>query len=80
MHSILIATHTELQKVLFLTPSVCGFLFVYEIPQEQLNGFAPNSHGRLLDEFEDQDQRSRSPGTKTAFFGPFGSLHAVDVW
>ena len=23
---------------------------------------------------------SRSPGTKTAFFGPFGGLHAVDVW
>jgi len=24
---------------------VCGFLFVYEISQELLNGFAPNSHG-----------------------------------
>jgi len=25
-------------------------------------------------------QRSRSPGTKTAFFDPFGGLRAVYVW
>jgi len=35
---------------------------------------------RRSDEFECQDQRSRSPGTKTAFLGPFGGLHAVYVW
>ena len=29
---------------------------------------------------EVKNQRSRSPATKTAFFGPFGSLHAVYVW
>jgi len=29
--------------------------------------------------FESQGQRSRSPGTKTALFGPFGSLHAVPL-
>jgi len=30
-------------------PSVCEFfLFVYEISQEPLNGFAPNSHGRRV--------------------------------
>jgi len=34
----------------------------------------------VLDEFTDQDQRSRSPGTKMAFFGPFDSLHVADVW
>ena len=31
------------------------------------------------DEFEGQGQRSRSPGTKTAFFGPFGGLRVVYV-
>jgi len=29
-------------------PSVCAFLFVYEISREPLNRFAPNSHGRRL--------------------------------
>jgi len=29
----------ELRKVLFLAPSVCVFLFVYEISRESLNGF-----------------------------------------
>ena len=32
------------------------------------------------DKFEGQDQRPRSPRTKTAFFGPFGGLRAVYVW
>ena len=40
-HSI----HSELRKVLFLA---MGFLFVYEISLELLNGFAPNSHGTSL--------------------------------
>jgi len=35
----------ELRKVLFLAPSVCRFLFVYDISREPLNGFAPNSQG-----------------------------------
>jgi len=39
---------SELRKVLFLAPSVCGFLFVYEISRKSLNGFAPNSHGRRV--------------------------------
>jgi len=38
----------ELRKVLFLVLSVCGFLFVYEISPEPLNGFAPNSQGRRV--------------------------------
>jgi len=29
---------------------------------------------------EVKGRRSRSPGTKTAFFSPFGDLHAVCVW
>jgi len=48
VHLCLIVTaRSELSKVLFLAPSVCGFLsFVYEISREPLNGFVPNSHGR----------------------------------
>jgi len=58
------------------------FLFAYEISREPLNGFASNSRGRRVcsDELECQGQRSRSPGTKTAFSGPFGGLRAVCVW
>ena len=43
-----ITTRSELQKVLFLAPSVCVFLFVYEISREQLKGFASNSHRRRV--------------------------------
>jgi len=70
-----------------LAPSVCGFLFVYEISREPLNGFAPNSHGRRVWSLAQtslkvkvKGQWSRSPGTITAFFGPFGSLRAVYVY
>jgi len=41
-------TCSELRKVLFLAPSVCGFLFVNEISPELLNGFVANSHGRRV--------------------------------
>jgi len=69
-----------------LAPSVSGFLFVSEIYREQLNGlfcaqFTPKTClGLRSDEFEGRGQRSRSPGTETAFFGPFGCLSAVNVW
>ena len=43
-----ITARSELRKVLFLAPSVCVFLFVYEIYRESLNGFGPNSHGRRV--------------------------------
>jgi len=63
------------------------FLFVYEISRESLNGFARNSQGgrvwslaRTCLKVKVKDQRSRSPWTKAAFFGPFGGLHAVYVW
>ena len=40
---------SELRKVLFLAPSVCGFLLVvYETSREPLNGYAPNSHRRRV--------------------------------
>jgi len=38
---------SKLRKVLFVALSVT-FLFVYEIPREPLNGFAPNSQGRRV--------------------------------
>jgi len=41
-----ITARSELRKVLFLAPSVCGFLFLHETSLELLNCFAPNSHGR----------------------------------
>jgi len=37
-------TRRELQQVLFLAPSVCGFLFTYEMALEPLNGFVPKIH------------------------------------
>jgi len=70
----------------FLALSVT-FLFVYDICREPLNGFAPNSHerrvrslGRANLNVKVKGQRSRPSGTKTAFSGPFGGLHAVYVW
>jgi len=72
---------SEVRKVLFLTLSVT-FLFVYEISLELLNGFASNSHGRRVwslarTSLKVKDQGHQ--GQKTAFFGPFGFLHAVYV-
>jgi len=37
--------------------------------------FVPRSN-----DFEGQDQRSSSPGTKNDIFGPFGGLYTVYVW
>jgi len=80
------SVHVVVRKVLFLAPLVCGFLFVYEISLEPLNGFAPNSGGRrvwsltlrsLKVKVEGQGQ---SQGQRAAFFGPFGGLCAVYVW
>jgi len=72
---------SELQKVLFLAPSVCGFsvcvfLLVYEISPELLNRFAPNSHGRRVWSLAQMSskvkgQGPRSPGTKNSIFRPF---------
>jgi len=44
---IVITAHSELQKVLFLVPAVCGFFCLcMKYLGEPLNGFVPNSHGR----------------------------------
>jgi len=43
--------------------TVSLWLFVYEIPQELLNGFAPNSHGSCVWYGLGWAWRSRSPGT-----------------
>jgi len=70
---LVITARNELRRVLFLAPSVT--FFMYEISRGSLNGFAPNSHGRLIWSLvrtslnvKVKGQRSRSPGTKTAFF------------
>jgi len=39
-----------------------GFLFVYEISPQPLNGFAPNSHCRRSDAFKGRGQRSKVKG------------------
>jgi len=56
----IIATHSELCKVLFLVSSVCGFLFAYEIFPELLNGCGPNSHGRCVWSLARTSWKSRS--------------------
>jgi len=68
---VLSHARSELRKVLFLAPSVCGFLFVYEISWQPLNGFVPNSQGRRVRSLartslkvKVKGQRSRSPLTK----------------
>jgi len=61
---------SELCEVLFLALSVT-FLVVYEISQELLNGFAPNSHGRYI-----WFLAWTSLKVKVNFDG----LHAVYVW
>jgi len=76
---------SELRKVLFLAPSVCAFLFVYEISPEMLNGSAPNSHRKHVWSLTQTTLRVKvksqgHQGQKTAFFGPFGGLRAVHVW
>jgi len=77
-------TRSELRKVLFLTPLVCGFLFVYEISREPLNGFVPNSQGRRVLSLARMSlkakvngQRSRSPWTNNGIFGHYGVLRVV---
>jgi len=81
------ASNRQTQLSAFSAIAELLFLFVYGTSCEPLNGFAPNSHGRRVWSIAQtslkvkvKDQRSRSPGTKTAFFGPFGGLHAVYVW
>ena len=76
-----ITAPSELRKVLFLAPSVCGFC-LYEISREPLNGFAPNSQKRrvwFLDgtslKVKVIGQRSRSSG----IFRHFSALSSASV-
>jgi len=80
----LITTCSELRKVLFLTPSVSVFWFVYEISREPLNVFAPNSQGKRVWSLaltnlraKVKSQMSRSPDTKNGILGPVSGLRAV---
>ena len=67
--------------------SLC-FLFVYEISQEPLNGFASNSHGRRVWSLARTTLKVKVKGQtkvkvirdKNDIFGPFGGLRAVYVW
>ena len=61
----MITARSELCKVLFLALSVT-FLFVYEISREPLNGFAPNSHGRLVRPSLERVSMSRSKALSAA--------------
>ena len=80
----IITTCSQLWKVLFLASSVCLFLFVYEISQELLNRFAPNSHRRCVWSLTHTSLKVKvkgkvtreSTGTKTAFL----ALSATCIW
>jgi len=71
----------ELRKVLFLVPSVCAFCSCMKYLRNRWTDLHQIHMKTCLvlrsDEFEGQDQRSRSPGTKNGILGPFNSLYAV---
>jgi len=82
----IVTARSELWKVLFLAPSVCGFfLFVYEISRKPLKEFAPNSHGRRVwslarTRLKVKVKGQGHQGQKRLFSGPFGGLYAFYVW
>ena len=57
-----------------------GFLFVYEISREPLNGFVLNSHGRRVWSLARTSLKVKVTRDKNDIFGPFGGLRAVYVW
>jgi len=64
-------------------PSICGFLFVYEISRQQLNGFASTHRRRVWSlawtSLKVKLKGQGHQGQKMAFFSHFGNLHAVYV-
>ena len=85
-HDSVITARSEVRKVLlFGAISLWFFVCVRNI-----SGTAERictAHGRRVRSLAQMSlkvkikgQRSRSPGTKTAFFSPFGGLRAVYVW
>ena len=69
-YSAVFTARGELRQVLFLAPSVCFFLFVYEISREPLNGLRQIHMEDVLvprsDDFEGHGQKS-----KNGIFRPF---------
>jgi len=83
--ALVVTARSQLRNVLFLALSVCGFLCVYKMSGGTAERICAKFTRKTcliphLDEFEGENHRSRSQGTKTAFFGPFGGLRAVFVW
>jgi len=66
-----VTARSELRMVLFLAPSVCGFLFVYEISREPLNRFALNSHERHVWFLARTSLKVRDIRDKNYIFRPF---------
>ena len=62
---------TELRKVLFLTMSVCAFLFVYEISREPLNAYALNLHGKHVWLVAPMSLKVKVTRDKNSIFRPF---------
>jgi len=73
-------TCSELQKVVFLVQSVCGFLFVYEISRPTAKRICTEFTQKTcyvprLDMFEGQGHREQK-----SIFGPFSGLRVVYIW
>jgi len=89
---MLFTARSELREVLFLEPSICGFLFVYEIFREPLNRFVPNLPIRRVRSLVwtslkvkvkgqgHQGQKRHHHRQETVLLGPFLGLREVYVW
>jgi len=76
---------SELRQVLFLAPSVCGILFVYENVSGNAERicakFTPKTYlVPRSNDFEVKIKGQGHQGQKRHFFCPFGGLRAVYVW
>jgi len=79
--SLIITALSDLQKVVFLAPSVCGFLvFVSDVSGTAERICAKFAWKARLDEFEGKGQRQNTPGTRNGIVRPFWRLRAVCVW
>ena len=76
-----ITAHSELRKVLFLAPLICGFFVcVWHVSGELLNGFVQNLHRRCFWSLAWTSLKVKVTRDKSGIFLPFGSLRAVYVW
>jgi len=73
-----------LSCVRFCFGAVCDFLFVYEISQELLNAFVPNSQGRCVWFLAQMSLNAKVKGQglqgQKRVFDAFASLRVVYVW